>query len=483
MAGAGGTMVRRSSSGGDHQQLLIGVAVIAYVAGVLLVMPMVEELGRNIPQRDIATDYLTGVVWSVLLAAVILVLPVAGRDRRDLFVLWMAKCFVGLVAMLFYESHYEILDSFTYFRIGRDFGPHPDRLHFGEGTEAIYGLVSVLLQVLPASFHALKLTFSFVGLLGIYHCYRAVALAIQPRPARSVLYLFGLMPTIAFWSSGINKDPIVLLAIGWYLHGVVGWYRSRLTSYAALAAAGIVLATAIRPWLAPIMLAPIPLTLAFERRPMLAAFVALVMGVCALAAARPVLERFGAIGGAGFNEAVAMQAQGWEATGGGSSQVVSADLRDTRGLLLFIPQGAFTALFRPLPGEVRHAFGLVAGLESAFLLFLVVRAITRTRLSDINQPIVRWGIGFIVAWAGVYCFISAFNLGAAVRFRMQIMPALLAVLLYLGRRDRRLRLAPDAALALRRRRRAQVAADEATIADEAGSMEVVAGAGAAQAVR
>jgi hypothetical protein len=119
---------------------------------------------------------------------------------------------------------------------------------------------------------------------------------------------------------------------------------------------------------------------------------------------------------------------------GGSAQVITTDFTRIDQLIAFIPFGAFTALFRPLPGEVLNLFGLLAGLENLLLLFLLSLAVIRTRWKDFKNPLVLWATLLVLTWATVYSFISFQNLGAAVRFKLQILPILLGLLLYLGRR-------------------------------------------------
>jgi hypothetical protein len=121
---------------------------------------------------------------------------------------------------------------------------------------------------------------------------------------------------------------------------------------------------------------------------------------------------------------------GWA---GGSAQERTGRFTGLGSMLRFAPLGAFTALFRPLPGEVRNPFGIVAGLENTFLLGLLAVAIMRTRLQRLRDPAIAWAILLIITWSFIYSFVSYYNFGAAVRFKLQILPVLLLVLLHLAR--------------------------------------------------
>jgi membrane associated rhomboid family serine protease len=103
-------------------------------------------------------------------------------------------------------------------------------------------------------------------------------------------------------------------------------------------------------------------------------------------------------------------------------------------MVKFAPLGAFTALFRPLPGEVLNPFGLLAGLESLVLLALLLRASRRAKWKEFKQPLILWASTLILIWAVVYGFASIQNLGTAVRWKLQVLPLLVGLLCYLGRR-------------------------------------------------
>ncbi|MDQ3389134.1 MAG: hypothetical protein M3483_06480 [Gemmatimonadota bacterium] len=269
---------------------LIGLSVPSFLA-------LVGVLGRNIPQDAIGADYLAGVLWAVVLALGILVAPVPFQDRRALLVLWGAKCFVTLGFMLVYEYTYG-LDSYMYFEESiREVRPSPElNPDLGGGTETIAVLAWYHARVLPESFHALKVSFSMVGLIAVYLFYRAVNL-YHPLENAAVLYFLGLFPSILFWSSVLGKDPLVLLGIALYAFGTVGLARRRRLLFFIPLVGGVLIAMAIRTWLGPILLLPL-LVIGFRE----------VHGVFRKAAFLGVLV-FGA-GGAitAFREAMAIRA-------------------------------------------------------------------------------------------------------------------------------------------------------------------------------
>ena len=76
--------------------------------------------------------------------------------------------------------------------------------------------------------------------------------------------------------------------------------------------------------------------------------------------------------------------------------------------------------------------GLLSGMEGLLLLYLFFRAMNPTRLKELNDPIVVWGIVLVLSWAMLYGFVI-YNFATGLRWRTQILPIFLGLLLYLGR--------------------------------------------------
>ena len=112
---------------------------------------------------------------------------------------------------------------------------------------------------------------------------------------------------------------------------------------------------------------------------------------------------------------------------GGSAQMLDQSFGNLQDLASFIPIGIFTALFRPLPGEIPSFFGFLAGMDSIILLLLVFVGALRLRLRHIRNPVMLWAISLLLIWSTIYGFVSFQNLGTAVRFKLQVMPILLGL--------------------------------------------------------
>jgi hypothetical protein len=391
----------------------------------------VAALGRNIPQPEIVPDYVAGCLWALAIGLSIRVWPVRPSDRQLLAFAWAARCFVTLGFMLTYEWNYEVLDTYAYFDNGRGGGPGSDALRIGSGTENITALVALHSRLGLPYYHAIKVTFSLLGLVGVYLLYRA-AVRVLGREAPAVFVLLALWPSVLFWSSILGKDPVAFLGIALYTYGVLAWHERPRPSAFALVAAGVLVAMSTRLWMAPILLAPFGflLTRSIAHRATRFATVGLAAGalLASMVALRDVLllETMGDL-----LATVDNLSRGWAE--GGSAQQMAGDLTTPAGLAKFLPRGMFTALFRPLPGEVNNLFGLLAGLESAALVVLLGLSLVRTTRRDLAHPLVQWALLLILCWSGVYSVLSYQNLGTAVRFKLQILPVLLGTLVVLAR--------------------------------------------------
>jgi len=425
--------------------------VVAIAIGLAIALPpflsFVVASGANIPAPDLARDYAIGVVWALLLGASILIWPVSRSDRRALLVIWCVKCVVALGLMLPYEANYWTLDAYDYFDFPRNMLYGWQSFGFGMGTDNVMALSWLHQQLVPASYHALKMSCAMLGLLAVYLFYRAAQLYLG-RPDRRVLYVLAFVPSILFWSSILGKDPLVLLGVALYTYGFVGWYRLRRLRYVGVLLFGVLLAAAMRLWLAPILLAPLwVVAVRLAPGPIRRAAWLAAGGVVALLGMK-LVRQYTTL--ASLQEVVdTADALARVLAMGGSGEEPPRPLTSVGSVVTFLPLGLFTALFRPLPGEVPNPFGVMAGVENVALLLFAAFAALRARLRDFLDPVVLWAVALLGAWASVYAFLSYSNLGSAARFKLQILPVLLLLLLYLARGR-----VPERAAVLRQRDRA-----------------------------
>ena len=118
--------------------------------------------------------------------------------------------------------------------------------------------------------------------------------------------------------------------------------------------------------------------------------------------------------------------------GGAAINRAPVEINGPLDVIKYAPSGIFTALFRPLPWDMPGLLGLLSGMEGMLLLYLFFRAMNRTRLKELNDPIVVWGVVLVLSWAMVYGF-AIHNFATGLRWKTPVLPIFLGLLLYLGR--------------------------------------------------
>lgn len=415
----------------------VGTALVVAVAAALAtlltpwMLDAVVALGRGITASDVAADYVKGVLWAIALGFGLLLWPVTRDERRVLIALWVVRCVVTLGFMLLYEWNYASLDAYGYFQASQLPAFDWSTLRLGGGTELTQALAWLHGRWLVASYHAMKVSCSMLGLLAVFIVYRTAGIALG---RRNLWILAGLacFPSILFWSSTLGKDAVVLFGIALFAHGATTWLRLNQWRAIPFAAVGLLVAVAIRLWMGPILLAPLAVVAIAAVRGWGRRLAVLTVSLTLFALLLVPLRQFLAVEALRESlEVVQASSQAWAE--GGSAQVIAVDFTNPVELLLFIPRGAAAALFRPLPGEVMNPFGMLAGLENLLVLVLLGMAIVRARLRELTDPVLLWATTFVLLWAVVYGPISYQNLGTAVRFRLQVLPTMLLVLAYLAR--------------------------------------------------
>ncbi|MBI3543285.1 MAG: hypothetical protein HY075_08455 [Deltaproteobacteria bacterium] len=414
--------------------LFSGFAVGAFVPEF---SNFVTYMGFRIEQADMASDYITGVLWALGIAVSIPFWPVPSEDKRHLLRLWGVRCFITLGAMLFYERNYG-LDAQWYYLESKRATYDFSQLGFGKGTQFIAAWNWTLNHVFPVydSYHAMKVINSFFGFLGLYVFYRGCVGYIGAS-RKTLLYMLMLFPSILFWSSILGKDPIHWFGIALYVYGVMGWRRRHRASYLVLMAGGLWINVMIRMWSFFIFLAPFVLVSVWRVRNPVLRFVAICLFAGAASyALKQNAEKFSEQNLDALIKTTNSIAHAWSR--GGSAQQ-APEFTNVSGMFKFLPLGMFTALFRPLPGEIMNPFGAMAGLENLILLSMLIVAIRRGALAALKDDMTLWAVCLLLIWSAFYAFVSFQNLGAAVRFRMQVMPILLTLVAYLSTRAKQMK--------------------------------------------
>lgn len=404
------------------------LAAILFAAALPVLLELVNQLGHQIPVLDRGNDYLKGVILAALLAGGLIAAPVSKVDRRNLLILWAVKSAVSLGVMLLYEWNYS-LDAYWYFSRSQEWFPRFEGLGFGRGTENLAATLWYLEHsvISLGSYHSQKVLCSFTGLLAVFLFYRGLAARVENLAPRTLFYL-GLFPSVLFWSSILGKDPINLFGTALFFYGAFSFFKGYNPVYLLPAVCGLLVTALIRTWIVPMLLLPFAIGFVAEIRQRwiriacaLLILAGLIVGIQKMAG-ELMLESQETL--AEVNKV----SRAWQR--GGSSGYIP-ELNSYSAMIKFLPIGMFTALFRPLPGEVLNPFGLLAGLENLVVLLMLGMALRHPARQAWANPVVLTLVSYILIWSMAYAFISPQNLGAAVRFRLQVFPMMVFVLLFI----------------------------------------------------
>jgi hypothetical protein len=445
-----------------------GLALMVLMAamGASWLATNVQGLGERLDQSELELDYAMGLLWWAGIAIGIWLL--AGSNRHLLLGGWVAKFFMVLVAMLFYEYKYRYnLDAYMYFHMvatgehsffpgvdwrqenwipmfaeSEEAGSIQGQLVKNKGTENMLRLVMMVAQLTGPYYHALKVVFAFLGFLGVWLFYRA-AVVILGRSFPLAFYALALYPSILFWSSILGKDPVFLLFIGLYAYGSAVWLARGAAVGLAWAVLGMLLSYLLRSWMAAIEAVPLLIATLVKLFGWAPVALAIVVGIATVGLGTGLPGPLKALEAGALVEIMASRAEGQIGQGESGVRLSLAEAQE----LWQTPQGIalviFTGLFRPLPFDVTNMLVAVAALENSILLILlVVSAFKYLRGSFLKSPIVLWALTYSVSWGAAYGLIVLTNFGAGMRYRLQVLPFMILLILLLLRPEGRAALNP-----------------------------------------
>lgn len=411
--------------------LLFSLAVFAMIASFLPPFSDLISMAANnlwpYPGEDIRFDYFVGALLGLICGLAIVFGPFPNHDRATLLYCWTAKFGACLILLPIYEFAYGMdIDGYFFFdEMPEGSAESP----LGDGTWNVRLFAWMMFQVIGPSYHGGKMLFCFIGLIGIYLGYRgAVHFFNEERPR--LLVLMALVPTSIFWTAALGKDPLSLLGVGIYIYGSFHWLKDFKGRHAIMVLGGIALISVIRIYFVPILGIPIVIAFLFQtRRPLARLFLTPVVVWGFFQSISQFKSAFRIESFDAFMVYQAGVASGW--AGGSSFSLPAID--SPVKLALVAPLAIFTALFRPTLLEAHNAFALAAAMDNTVLLVLFFYAFARSRFREIFQPELIWMISFVSMWSLMYG-IGTGNLGAISRFKVQILPIFIILLVYMARK-------------------------------------------------
>ncbi len=266
--------------------------------------------------------------------------------------------------------------------------------------------------------------YSFITLFGPIAFYR-VMIDLFPGKKSIILPATFLIPSFIYWTSGVHKEGLIFLAIGFIIyHLYFGWKEKKYTVKRWL---GILLSLLILFILRNfLMLLVVPAVVGWlvvsrwsKNSIVKFAAVYLFFGFFFFTA-RFIDERLN------FPVAVVDKQQAFLKMQGGWSTIPIKELEPTfTSFAKNTPQAITLAFFRPYPGDVHHLLSLAASLEINLLWILVILFLLFKKK---NEPTAKNAI-YLCLFLSLSILLaigfSINNLGALVRYRSIVIPLLM----------------------------------------------------------
>ena len=291
---------------------------------------------------------------------------------------------------------------------------------------------------------------SLFAFMGCWILVRELAQVLPNTPAGAAVIAFLMWPSVLFWATGISKEAVLLGSGAWLTARVVAWLYGAADDRVAKGT------NPLRWWLGTVALGFIHFQMRyFFATPLLGVLCGMALGhwlqryhfsrarwvqVGALAAV------FGAVAWLAPQVSVAFRMNKFTnqvvrvytfelAHTAGRPHFEYPNLRPTiESIAAYAPLAVVNALIRPWLGETKQPFYLAAGLENAALLVLSALAAWAAMHGRIGRLPFGLGLGL-----GLFCLILAFliglttpNLGSLNRYRSELLPFLLLLLLQNG---------------------------------------------------
>jgi hypothetical protein len=383
-------------------------------------------------------------IWGALVVAPLIFIPVAflaglesrhGDPRLAVFFLWgfVARLAGSLVYFLIFH---ERADAFGYAQAGAEIGRRlqdggiaPLVVRHIPGTGVIDLMTGGLFTLTGPTTLGAFVVFATAAFLGMLMFIRAFANAFPFGAHRRYAMLVCFFPSLVFWPSAIGKEAWILFCTGAGAWAASCAFKGRLLAWTGVAFASVGIAL-VRPHMAALYLAALAvgvLLFMFRGR---AGVLRVVSGITVVGAGgwlawRQVRAYFGLSAGfGGILEGLTITSS--RTARGGSAIVSDAGLSP-----LLWPVKAFGVLFRPLPHEAHTVTALIASLEGALLLIVILASVRVLRPGVLVAAVRRVPYG-AMALAYVLLFLTSFasisNFGILARQRVQILPFLFVLL-------------------------------------------------------
>jgi hypothetical protein len=385
-----------------------------------------------------------GTGWGLVAAPVLLVVtltllhrPLSRETSFDLRGIVLTS--LGLRLILSYVRFYNPSDALVYntegARLAVSFRAF-DFLHVDvgaavPGTGGLRYITGVAHLFTDSSFFGTTMIFTFVAFWASWFFYRAFEIAVPSGTKSRYAKFIMLWPSALYWPSSIGKDAWMAVTIALAALGAAKLLTRARGGY-LLIAIGLTGAAFVRPHVALLAFAAIAVAFLVGRRDQrhipgtvslsgvtkALGIVLLLIGGAVLAPKTAHFLKVEDLSPTGVSTALS---QTQSKTGEGNSAFHPPNPNSPIGF----PMALFTVFYRPLPGELHNASGLLASLEAFALLLITIagwrRIVGAFRLLR-SEAYVTLAIAYLVMFG--YAFSAIANFGILARERVQALPFL-----------------------------------------------------------
>ena len=341
--------------------------------------------------------------------------------ERNLKLLLCYHLFFGL--LYYYLTDGVSVDSFTYWKHAKDLTINSwnDLFNIGLGTNIIYVINYLPVNIFGLSYLQLTLMYTFMGFLGFFYLYNSIFILFKSRRIKVIKYfpIILFLPNLHFWSSAIGKDTIIFFLINVIIYASI--HRKRALIFTVLL--GIYL---IRPHIALFLIISFGVAFLIQNK---ISFMKKVLGILffivCLGFVLPKVASFANIESLDIKNLETFAKTKSE----NLSRSESGSRVDTSGYPVYYK--VFTFLYRPLFFDAKNIMGLIVSFENLTLIFLTIltfKSKIKLKFRKADYILKAFFVFFII---GTFVFsFTIGNLGIMIRMKNMLMPGLLIFILW-----------------------------------------------------
>jgi hypothetical protein len=308
-------------------------------------------------------------------------------------------------------------------------------------------MTGMIMYLVGPSLILCNLVSGWIAWFGQMCLYRVAREEVGPDGIRPALVGVFLVPSVAFWGGGLNKESIVMGAFGLLALSTYHVLKSFKIQYMPTVVIGGLVVALIKPYvLFPCVVSASAWIYAdrawktwgsFRVRPayLVLAGALAIGGLAAMGTLYPefAVEKLG--------DSMAQRQEEWQTVVGGSNvDLGSGEARSFAQQLPYVPLAVVDSLFRPFVFEARNGPQLMAALENTVFAIGVLGLLGKHTRSIVGEafsrsPLLVFCLSFVACFA-IAVGLATSNLGSLSRYRVPMMPFYATALLLLRQHAR-----------------------------------------------